>query len=157
MSNNKKYENCIKLIQIRYKYQMHTIRTLNIDIDKLYKIIYGLMRRIHESFRYNIILQYKYNNHINKLDTILTTFKQIPRPLKLSSLLNITIIEIRELYKYIIDEIKNIISECGALSAPAYWPNKMEFSLGVPYMGSVPDLGNRGHKIEFTCGQSGRI
>ena len=104
MSNNKNYENCIKLIQIRYKYQMHTIRTLNIDIDKLYKIIYGLMRRIHESFRYNIILQYKYNNHINKLDTILTTFKQIPRPLKLSSLLNITIIEIRELYKYIIDE-----------------------------------------------------
>ena len=76
--------------------------------------MYGLMKRIQENFKNEIIPQYKYNIFINKLDGIIGIFKKNPGPIRLRDYLNITSLLIRKNLNTIYNELKNLTKECGA-------------------------------------------
>ena len=104
-----KYNNdSIILIQNRFRFIKYQIKKNNDEIENLYNIIFGLMRRIHTNFESNIIPQYKYNNYINKLDSTTNKFKELPRPFCFHHLKDVSNSQISEIIKYIRNDLKNI-------------------------------------------------
>jgi ATP-dependent Lon protease len=108
--------NSIILIQNRFRFIKYQIKKNNDEIENLYNIIFGLMRRIHSNFESNIIPQYKYNNFINKLDSTTNKFKELPRPVNFSNLKDVSNYQISEIIKYIRNDLKNIAKETGCYS-----------------------------------------
>jgi endopeptidase La len=114
---NKNSKNILKAViflQRRFRLKRKIVKNLNYELDFKYNLLYGVMRRIYESFRNSIITQHKYNTHLNKLDSILTKFKSIPRPLKIRHFIDIRLYQIRDILDYINKQLKNLCLECGA-------------------------------------------
>ena len=73
----KRFQNIVKK-KIKIK------RELNLELNTLYNIIYGMMTRIYHSFLLSILNQYDYNSYMNQLDEQLINFKKLKRPIKIS-------------------------------------------------------------------------
>jgi hypothetical protein len=83
--SSKDLEN-IKNIQRHIKKKLITLKVINGKMNKLYNIINGVMKRIHNNFILGLVDQYEYNSNMNILDNILTNFRTLERPLKLSNI-----------------------------------------------------------------------
>ena len=59
---------------------MIVLKSINNKLDIKYNLIYGIMKRINDNFKNDIIPQFKYNLFLNKLDSIISKFMNIPRP-----------------------------------------------------------------------------
>ena len=78
---NKNSKNILKAViflQSRFRLKKQIVKNINYELDFKYNLLYGVMRRIYESFRNSIITQHKYNTYLNKLDSILNKFRSIP-------------------------------------------------------------------------------
>jgi len=101
-------------IQYLFREKRKIVHGFNKYIELLYEHIYGLMKRIHENYKNDIIPQYKYNIYINKLDAIITKFRTIPRPFRIHNLLKYTTIEIKDKIKIIEKDLISLSKECGS-------------------------------------------
>jgi DNA-binding transcriptional MerR regulator len=73
----------IKIIQRTLRYRLKEIKKINDKMNKVYNVMYGMMKRIHNNFILGIIDQFEYNSNMNILDTQMSNFQSIPRPFKL--------------------------------------------------------------------------
>ena len=71
----------LKKFQIIIREKIQIKKTLNLELNNYYNIIYGVMKRIHNNFLLGITNQYDYNTNMGVLDEILNEFKKIKRPL----------------------------------------------------------------------------
>ena len=76
----------IKIIQRNLRNRLNDVKQVNDKMNRLYNIMYGIMKRIHNNFILGIIDQFEYNSYMNTLDSQLSILKKIPRPYKLSDL-----------------------------------------------------------------------
>ena len=106
--------NKVLTIQTRYKLKRMIITQFNNEIEFIYEHMYGVMKRIHENFKNDIIAQYKYNIYINKLDLIISKFKILPRPFRLKHYLETTTLQTRDILNKIYSELISLTKECGA-------------------------------------------
>ena len=54
--------------------KLYAIKNINNSIIQIYDIIYGIMNRIIDSYKNNIISKHKYNLYLQNLENILTKF-----------------------------------------------------------------------------------
>ena len=103
----------IKIIQRNLRSRLEKIKNINDRMNRLYNIIYGIMKRIHNNFILGIIDQFEYNSNMSILDTQLLNFKKIPRPFKLKDLVNFTVDHIIDnLIESLLDIVKSTGTEC---------------------------------------------
>ena len=55
----------IKIIQRNLRSRLEKIKNINDRMNRLYNIIYGIMKRIHNNFILGIIDQFEYNSYMN--------------------------------------------------------------------------------------------
>ena len=96
------------------KFKLLVLKSLNNKLDIKYNLIYGIMNRINDNFKNNIIPQFKYNLFLNKLDTIIKNFIEIPRPFNLKHFNEIKLSKIHKILENIDKELFKLSQECGA-------------------------------------------
>ena len=68
-------------LQKKIREKLFLKKSLNLELNNYYNIIYGMMKRIYSNFLLGITNQYDYNSYMTNLDEILYDFKKIKRPL----------------------------------------------------------------------------
>ena len=53
------------------------IKNINKSIYHIYDIIYGIMNRINDSYRNNLISKHKYNIHLQNLENIVSQYDSV--------------------------------------------------------------------------------
>ena len=112
-NNISNHLNGIILFQRKFRLYKMIISNMNNTMDSLYNLIYGIMRRITSCFNKDIIPQHKYNTLLNKLDSIVSKYKSLVKPLHLGFLKELKINQINDVLKYIINQLKSLSQECG--------------------------------------------
>ena len=77
-----KKESLIKIQRI-IKSKIKDRNYINKILNNIYSLIYGIMKRIYNSFLLGIINQYDYNSYMSNLDEILCDFKSFKRPISI--------------------------------------------------------------------------
>ena len=106
----------IRKIQQKYRLRRKIINNFNKELDILYNLIYSCTYRINESYNNNVFSQHKYNTNINKLEGIVNSYRELPKPLRLSDLVDIKISFIREKINSIKKNLCEICTDCGAMN-----------------------------------------
>ena len=143
MKNN--YQSLMSF-QRKTRLLMNIKNNFNKELNIIYEIIYGIMNRIHENFKNDIIPQHKYNSNLNKLDSIVDLFKNLDKPYTLLSIKN-NIKKIRDDINKIKEELKNLSSECGTRNL--FDIINLCFSSSLEYLLSNREYGNDKNLINF--------
>ena len=142
----KKYLSII-FLQRRFKLLIKIKDNFNNELNSIYDIMYGLMNRIHENFKNEIIPQHKYNSQLNKLYAILDIYKTLDKSLIIRDLFSLKIKNIRKNIDKIKDEIRTISSDCGAKNV--YDIITLNFSSSISYILNNKELKNNVNLICF--------
>lgn len=100
------------LIQRTFRKKSLEVKYLNNDLYFTYYCLLGVMKRLRDSFRYDILTQYHYYHNMEKLEEILDLFSKIRRPLTMSYIYFNGKPNLNFIHKPLID----IVSKCGALT-----------------------------------------
>ena len=98
---------------LKFKLKKLVLKSINNKLDLRYNILFGIMKRINENFKNDIIQQFKYNLYLNRLDSINNKFIEIPRPINKIDLQNIGLKNILDIISTIDSDITKLCSECG--------------------------------------------
>lgn len=113
MDNNKlKIEEAVIIIQRSFRAKRKKIYELNENLCFTYYCLLGIMKRLRDSFRYDILTKYHYYHNMEKLEEILEIFSVIPRPLSIRYMYHNKIPDITEVQNKMFD----IVQKCGALT-----------------------------------------
>ena len=144
--NNNKYLSLI-VFQRKLKLLFNIKNNFNKEINDLYNIIYGLMNRIHENYKNDIIAQHKYNSQLNKLDTIVEMFRELEKPMNIAIIRKLKIKNIRTTLDKIKNELKLMSFECGAKNV--YDILSVCFSCPKEYLLTNNEYNNNKNLIDF--------
>ena len=110
----KKHIDVFVFLVLKYKLHKKILKKINGELKEIFNNIQNVMKTIHSHFKNDILDQHNYNSNINNLEDILTKFKALPNPIKVSDLKSIKYKEIREIINHLKSEIKNLCSVTGA-------------------------------------------
>jgi ATP-dependent Lon protease len=105
--------NSIRNFQLLFRFKMLVLKSINNKLDLKYNLIYSMMKRINDNFKNDIIPQFKYNLFLNKLDSIISKFMNIPRPFNLKNLINIKVTSLNTIFENLDKELMKLSMECG--------------------------------------------
>jgi ATP-dependent Lon protease len=105
-------EKAVITIQRAYREKKEYITQLNEDLYFIYYCLLGIMKRLRDSFRYEVLTQYHYYHNMEKLEDVLKLFSTIPRPVTMSYLYKNKIPDLDDIQTRMID----IVQKCGALT-----------------------------------------
>lgn len=111
-NDKSRFEEAIILIQRSFRSKRKKVHELNEKLYFTYYCLLGVMKRLRDSFRYDILTQYHYYHSMEKLEELLNLFSNIPRPISIRYLYNNNIVDITEIQTKIFD----IVQKCGALT-----------------------------------------
>jgi endopeptidase La len=111
-SNHNNLENIIVQIQTGFRIKKKQIETLNTELTFTYYCLLGIMKRLRDSFRYEILTQYHYYYNMEKLEEVLKIFSSFPRPINIKYAHYNKIPNINNIHQKMID----VIEKCGALN-----------------------------------------
>lgn len=105
-------EEAVITIQRAYREKKKHVAQLNDELYFIYYCLLGIMKRLRDSFRYEVLTQYHYYHNMEKLEEILKLFSTIPRPVTMSYLHKNKIPDLDDIQNRMID----IVQKCGALT-----------------------------------------
>ena len=105
-------ETAVITIQRAFRSKKQKMQQLNEELYFIYYCLLGIMKRLRDSFRYEVLTQYHYYHNMEKLEEILKIFSTIPRPITISYLYKNTLPNLNNIKDKMID----IVQKCGALT-----------------------------------------
>jgi ATP-dependent Lon protease len=109
-NNHNNLENIIIHIQRGFRFKKKQIETLNKDLTFTYYCLLGIMKRLRDSFRNEILTQYHYYHNMEKLEEVLNIFSSFPRPISIRYTYYNKVPDIISIHQKMID----VIEKCGA-------------------------------------------
>ena len=114
MDNNKinvvNIDNAIILIQRSFREKRKIKHQLNDNLYFIYYCLLGIMKRLRDSFRCEILTDYHYYHSMERLEELLKTFSTSPRPITIRYIYQNGIPDLSEIQKKMFD----IVQKCGA-------------------------------------------
>lgn len=107
-----KFEEAIIILQKAYREKIKNIKILNDELYFTYYCLLGIMKRLRDSFRHEILTQYHYYHNMEKLEELLKQFATIPRPISISYIYHNGVPDLNKIQNEMID----IVQKCGALT-----------------------------------------
>lgn len=111
-NNAGKLEELVIKIQNGFRKKKTNIKYLNNELYFTYYCLLGIMKRLRDSFRYDILAQYHYYHNMEKLEDMLKKFSVIPRPINIKYLYDNGAPNIKDIHT----DLMRIVESCGALT-----------------------------------------
>lgn len=109
---NYKHIKAITLFQRIYRNKIDVLRHLNKDVENMYSTLMSITNNISNNYINQVITQENYQSYMTKVDTLLESFTDIPRPATLKDLRYRP--EIRYIIPYLMYQTSELVKLCGA-------------------------------------------
>src|SRR3989338_4385607 len=111
---NYKHIKAITFFQTYYKYRRQNISKLNKKLGIIYSTLVSVMNRLCLNYQNDILTQERYTELMGQIDSVLSTYEELPSPITLSSYRESTYDKINVTTNYLEYKTVELVKQCGA-------------------------------------------